>query len=59
MADKSTEWTEFKESLGGSRNRNDKKLYSYLSGVLEDVIPYLEVLFSLFHNYNFCLFSLV
>jgi hypothetical protein len=45
IADSSSEWTEFNESLKGSRNSNDKNLRSYLSGVLDDVIPFLEVHF--------------
>lgn len=43
VADSSSEWTGFRESLKGSKNKNDKSLHSYLCGVLEDVIPYLEV----------------
>lgn len=43
IADTSSQWTDFTASLSGSRNRNDKKLFSYLSGVLEDVIPFLKV----------------
>ena len=43
IADKSTEWIEFTESLRQSTKKNDKKLHSYLSSVLEDVIPFLEV----------------
>jgi hypothetical protein len=43
IADSSSEWTIFTQSLKGSRNRNDKNLYSYLSGVLDNVIPFLEV----------------